>query len=437
MESKAILSIVTVVAILIFNPIIAFSDSDTSSIDTTVDGKITTISVTTDKTSYTDGDPIKISGKVTNPDSVSKVTLIVKAPNGNLVSISQHDLNYDDTFSATLTAGGALMKVFGTYQVVVQYASEYISDSVNFYYSASVTVPTQTTASMKVLGLPYYVEYTISGGKLLSIIPDTIANSLMLSINSYDNDNGFISVELPRKLIDAKLGNNIDDNFFVLVDDNEVEFKEKTTTSSTRTIMIKFQAESKKLEIIGTHVESKQPTAYTPTKTTDSVAPLLLVPENILVNTQDSKVSVNYTVKAIDDVDGILQPVCNPSSDTYFAIGDTLVTCSARDYAGNKVQEKFLVTIINENQIPVWIKDVAGFWCSGEINDAGFIEGIQYLIENNVIVMPKTTPNFGNSGEIPKWVKNNACWWSEGAISDKEFSNGIQYLISNGIIQAS
>lgn len=55
-------------------------------------------------------------------------------------------------------------------------------------------------------------------------------------------------------------------------------------------------------------------------------------------------------------------------------------------------------------------------------------------MENNVIIVPKTTPNSGNSGEIPGWLKNNACWWSDGIISDQDFTAGIQYLISNGII---
>jgi len=59
---------------------------------------------------------------------------------------------------------------------------------------------------------------------------------------------------------------------------------------------------------------------------------------------------------------------------------------------------------------------------------------MSYLVENNVIIVPKTTPNFGNSDEIPSWIKNNACWWSDGTISDSDFAAGIQYLISNGII---
>jgi len=36
--------------------------------------------------------------------------------------------------------------------------------------------------------------------------------------------------------------------------------------------------------------------------------------------------------------------------------------------------------------------------------------------------------------EIPSWVRNNAGWWADGLIEDIEFVSGIQYLISNGIM---
>ena len=41
-----------------------------------------------------------------------------------------------------------------------------------------------------------------------------------------------------------------------------------------------------------------------------------------------------------------------------------------------------------------------------------------------------------SSSGIPEWIKNNAGWWAEGAIDDDSFVQGIQYLITNGIMQA-
>ena len=83
--------------------------------------------------------------------------------------------------------------------------------------------------------------------------------------------------------------------------------------------------------------------------------------------------------------------------------------------------------------IPDWIKTTAGWWCHNEIEDSSFIEALQYLIKNNVIVVSATSGT-GSTDEVPDWIKNNACWWSEGQIDDNTFANGIKYLIENGIV---
>ncbi len=35
---------------------------------------------------------------------------------------------------------------------------------------------------------------------------------------------------------------------------------------------------------------------------------------------------------------------------------------------------------------------------------------------------------------IPSWIKNNAGWWADGTIDDQSFLTGIEWLVSNGII---
>ena len=41
-----------------------------------------------------------------------------------------------------------------------------------------------------------------------------------------------------------------------------------------------------------------------------------------------------------------------------------------------------------------------------------------------------------NSKEkIPEWIKNNAGWWSDGLIEEEDFLNGIKYLVEKGIIK--
>lgn len=40
-----------------------------------------------------------------------------------------------------------------------------------------------------------------------------------------------------------------------------------------------------------------------------------------------------------------------------------------------------------------------------------------------------------DANNVPDWVKNNAGWWAEGQIDDKSFVTAIQWLITNGIIK--
>ena len=66
-----------------------------------------------------------------------------------------------------------------------------------------------------------------------------------------------------------------------------------------------------------------------------------------------------------------------------------------------------------------------------------FFVGIfqDFIIQNDVIVIPPTDSGTSDAGTVPAWVKNNAGWWSQGAITDADFVNGIQFLIEAGLIQ--
>ncbi|MCV0430918.1 peptidase [Nitrosopumilus sp.] len=100
----------------------------------------------------------------------------------------------------------------------------------------------------------------------------------------------------------------------------------------------------------------------------------------------------------------------------------------------------FIIVIQPSNQIqsdiPSWIKNNAGWWSDGTIDDTSFIQGIQFLIKEKILQVPITTQNSeSNSSDIPSWIKNNAGWWSDGTIDDTSFIQGIQYLIKEGIVQ--
>ena len=56
------------------------------------------------------------------------------------------------------------------------------------------------------------------------------------------------------------------------------------------------------------------------------------------------------------------------------------------------------------DEIPAWIKSNAGWWANGDINDATFIQGIQFLIEEGILKVPQPRQSNTSSGaEPPAW----------------------------------
>ena len=85
--------------------------------------------------------------------------------------------------------------------------------------------------------------------------------------------------------------------------------------------------------------------------------------------------------------------------------------------------------------IPDWVRNNAGWWADGQINDSDFASGIEFMIKQKIIVVPISNGSQDvDDVSIPDWVRNNAGWWADGTISDKDFANGIQFLVSKGII---
>ena len=99
------------------------------------------------------------------------------------------------------------------------------------------------------------------------------------------------------------------------------------------------------------------------------------------------------------------------------------------------VIEPPLVSSSSTNEIPAWIRSNAGWWADGSIDDDSFVQGIQFLIKENIIQIPPTMAESSSStNEIPAWIRVNAGWWADGSIDDDSFVKGMQFLIKSGII---
>ena len=91
-------------------------------------------------------------------------------------------------------------------------------------------------------------------------------------------------------------------------------------------------------------------------------------------------------------------------------------------------------SISTSYQIPNWVKNNAGWWADGQIPDSAFVQGIQFLIKEGIIVVPVSESAAQNESNIPEWIKTNAGWWADGQIDDKTFATGIEFLIKIGLI---
>ena len=78
----------------------------------------------------------------------------------------------------------------------------------------------------------------------------------------------------------------------------------------------------------------------------DVTDPVVTVPSDLIGSaTSIFGSTVTFSSSALDDIDEILTTTCTPSSGSVFAIGSTLVTCSATDSAGNTGSASFVITI--------------------------------------------------------------------------------------------
>ena len=103
------------------------------------------ISVTTNKEFYSEGATITISGFVKNFDTSDDmrsmdVTLVVLAPNGNLVDIGQVSPDSDGNYSTTFSTGsGGMINAEGDYTVKVKWGAQ--ANQTEFKYGGSSGAP--------------------------------------------------------------------------------------------------------------------------------------------------------------------------------------------------------------------------------------------------------------------------------------------------------
>ena len=242
-------------------------------------GENESVTVSTDKSSYSEGEKILVSGEITYLALGNQLTIRIASPNG-VAHVGQMEVGSDKKFNTEINPSGQYWKKSGTYTILITQDNDNQA-TISFEFSGITSVPEKmqdstiedstiedstiedstiedyvipdsviTETTIAVHDSTDLIFYEITNGKLKNVVPNMDDISLHVYIEA--TDNGSIELTIPRSVLDATT-NGSDIEFFVLIDGEEVDFEE-IKTSSDRTLTIEFYAGSEQIEIIGTFV---------------------------------------------------------------------------------------------------------------------------------------------------------------------------------------
>ena len=215
------------------------------------------LTITTEKESYSAGEPIQIMGLVESKVTDFKVTLRVFNPMNNLITIDELDVSDDGTFHGEIsTSIGGLWEKDGTYTIIANYYASEVSTT-QFEYGVMISagvgdvVPEFSVTEdedylQSTMLEDYELGYELTGAKIIRITPDTEMKSLIFEIETYSD--GELRITLPKDVIDTD-----EEGFFILVDGIETNH-EAVSNLENWSFVIPFSYGSEEIEIIGTFV---------------------------------------------------------------------------------------------------------------------------------------------------------------------------------------
>ena len=209
------------------------------------------ITVKTNSNSYKEGDTVVISGKLT--------TIIVGTPitmqifnQGNLVDVAQFNVAEDGSYSYTIIAEGPYWSKSGEYIVRASFGQGNVAET-QFSFSPKSDVVASDIFEVDAGSYGTFdVNYSISGGVVKNMLIDKNSFSLIAIIET--ENNGSITLEMPRNAFDAKKQDQTDDIFIIIIDGIEVAYQETVTNTNSRIITINFEEGDSDIEIIGTTI---------------------------------------------------------------------------------------------------------------------------------------------------------------------------------------
>ena len=305
------------------------------------------VTFSTDKSAYSDGESIKLTGKITLiTDGQFVIVQIIDPSNSDLVTADQFLPKSDGTFSKTYLAEGPKWTQDGTYTLKIFYG-EWSEKTFQFTKTSatSQTLPKKDTNDKKIeetsKQIPFYKEKTMIPG-----FPD-LSKSPNYYFERYDTEPAY------------------------------KEWFDKTFPGLSIEDIVGYPV---------THVQGfpdpdKSPQYYITRYNTDSeykkwfdsqfhettIYVILQVPPPVQIPSWLQTNADLWASEKIDDATFI--------SGIEFMIKEKIIVIHNLKKTGD----------LSENSVPKWVRNNAAWWSAGKITEDDFVNAIQYLVEHGII----------------------------------------------------
>ncbi len=303
------------------------------------------ITVQTDKTQYLQKETIYVSGYVDQILFGHEVSLMVVAPNGNIVYFENLFVDSAKNFQTRLTASGASMNSSGVYTIIVMYGSE------------NGTAETTFTVEQ-------------------SPLTNTKLKNILLNFDFMNPNNQSIQ-------------EHVDYQITILKDNLAVFGPSPLTHSSTGSVSIPINISERQPHEVLITVNG---ILFSPIPQETVSFSIMTNSENIQTEyTGNKSLKINLAVDRDPFPDKKLIPIWVKNNAAWWAEGkiDNETFVQGIQYL---IKEK-LVDIPNlpypaswmDKSVPLWVKNNASWWANDLIPEQEFIKGIKFLVEKGVI----------------------------------------------------
>ena len=180
------------------------------------------------------------------------------------LSSMKNNTNNNNSNTANLNSSAKTIVIPQGNKATVTTANSAATGKSNNVQTSSNRTGFANVSNLVIKDKTFPIKYNITNGKLLGIIGDKDKTTLVLLLSSNlvkgpfssNLDNGKLTVELPRNVLDAKSQGNTDTKYNIKIDKKDVDYKEVGTNLNARILQIDFGKDDRMLEITGTEMTS-------------------------------------------------------------------------------------------------------------------------------------------------------------------------------------